>query len=99
MPNTNKKVEKKVIKVFVNKPIGADPKVSNAFYNLDGVDYLIPMELMTEDIAKANKVIKLTDHPEVVQMISRGTYTHSFYISDNKVEDEEAVQQAYANIA
>lgn len=91
-----KKVEKKVVKVLVNGV--PSPDIKNASYNLNGVDYLIPMDVMTEDIAKENKVIKLSDHPEVVEMITRGTYRHSFYIDDVKVNDEVAIEVSHNNI-
>lgn len=93
---SQKKVTLKVVKVLINGV--NNEEIKNANYNLDGVDYLIPMDVMTEDIAKENKVIKLSDHPEVVEMITRGTYRHSFYIDDVKVNDEVAIEVSHNNI-
>lgn len=93
---STKKVEMKIVKVLVNGV--NNPDIKNASYNLDGIDYLLPMDTMTEEVAKENEVIKLTNHPEVVEMISRGTFRHSFYINDRRVEDSEAIEVAHNNI-
>mgnify|MGYP006896537332 CR=1 FL=1 len=71
----------------------------NVSYCLDGEDIFFPAgKTSYEASVTGGKLIPLSTHPELVEMIMRGSYEHTFSVDGEDVTDEEAVRIAHANI-
>lgn len=71
----------------------------NVSYCLDGEDIFFPAGKTTFEASIAGgKLIPLATHPELVEMITRGSYEHTFSVDGEDISDEEAVRIAHANV-
>ena len=87
---------KHIVSVLINKPSTVENY--NAWFVLNNEDYFVQTDIATHDIVKGKTVVKLYEHPEIVKMISRGSYKHKFQCDNQRITDEEALRLVLENV-
>lgn len=91
----DKKKQIKTIAVYINR---RNKDENSVYYRLDNADYFVPVEKMVSEIAKEKSVVSLSTSPNVVSMIHYGDARHVFYVDNEAVTDEVAIEVAHNNI-